>query len=78
MINLLCCFLCLSVILKDSIMKNVWKGQECIRLLMATFLDEKYSTKEIRARVVGEKKKAEPETDMEKPQGILFERCLAF
>lgn len=45
---------------------------------MAAFLDEKYSTKEIRARVVGEKKKAEPETDMEKPQGILFERCLAF
>lgn len=38
-------------------MKNVWKGQECIRLLMATFLDEKYSTKEIRAREVGEKKK---------------------
>ena len=34
---------------------------------MATFLDEKYSTKEIRAREVGEKKKkkAEPETDME-------------
>lgn len=58
-------------------MKNVWKGQGCVRLSMATFLDEKYSTKEIRARTVGGKKQ-KPETDMEKPQGILFERCLAY
>ena len=42
---------------------------------MVTFLEEKkYRTKEIKARVV--EKKAEPETDMEKPQGILFERHL--
>ena len=43
-------------------MKNVWKGQGCIRLLMATFLDEKYSTKEIRARVVGGGKKSHKQT----------------
>lgn len=45
---------------------------------MATFLDEKYGTKEIRARIGGKKKKKKPETDMEKPQGVLFDRCLAF
>ena len=74
LINLLYYFLYLSVALKDF-MKNVQKGQECIRLLMVTFLEEKkYRTKEIKARVV--EKKAEPETDMEKPQGILFERHL--